>query len=161
MQTGLDRTAAAASEARANEWAESGVEVEPGQYSAKYWAGQASQIITDGVIDDNATNTEKTWSSQKVNDLVVRWLSISTSSALSAMGRYAVDFTSGPLTLTLPSSPSADDFVEIYASAGDATSSTIARNGQTIMGLAEDLTLNYAATWLRLVFNGTDWRIVA
>jgi hypothetical protein len=38
-----------------------------GEFSAKYWAGEAASIVTAGVIDDTVTNTVKTWSSSKIN----------------------------------------------------------------------------------------------
>jgi hypothetical protein len=38
-----------------------------GEFSAKYWAGEAASIVTAGVIDDAATNTIKTWSSSKIS----------------------------------------------------------------------------------------------
>jgi hypothetical protein len=38
-----------------------------GEFSAKYWAGEAASIVTAGVIDDTVTNTIKTWSSSKIS----------------------------------------------------------------------------------------------
>lgn len=55
------------------------------------------------------------------------------------------------LTLTLPSSPSAGDWVAVQDSSGTSTC-VIARGGQKIMSLAEDLTLDYLNTSFRLVF---------
>lgn len=55
------------------------------------------------------------------------------------------------LTLTLPSSPSAGDWVAVQDSSGTGTC-VIARGGQKIMSLAEDLTLDYLNTSFRLVF---------
>lgn len=59
---------AAASETKAGEWAEKATEVETGKFSAKYWAIQAATAVSDGVIDDDVTNTSKTWSSQKISE---------------------------------------------------------------------------------------------
>ncbi len=50
---------------KAMEWAISQVEVEPGLYSAKYWAEQATTVVTGGLIDDAAVSPAKVWSSQK------------------------------------------------------------------------------------------------
>jgi len=88
------------------------------------------------------------------------WQAISTSITLAANAYYAVDFGSSALTLTLPASPSANDFMQLYKSAGVSEGAIIARNGETIMGLAENLNINVEITALYLVYNGTDWRIV-
>lgn len=78
-QTGQDRSAAAnsaqaasESEAKSQQWAESEDEVEPGSRSAKYWAGQAAQAVSDGVIDDSQKSLDFTWSSEKVGEELAR-----------------------------------------------------------------------------------------
>jgi flagellar biosynthesis GTPase FlhF len=62
-------TNAAQSEMLAQDWAVKLVnEVAPGEgYSAKYWAQQAADIVTDGIIDDSVTNQVKTWSGSKIS----------------------------------------------------------------------------------------------
>lgn len=62
------------------------------------------------------------------------------------------------LTVTLPASPADGDWVEII---GSATGCTVARNGKTIMGLAEDMSLDAAYSVIRLVYiaSDNDWRI--
>ncbi len=87
------------------------------------------------------------------------WTSISTSSTLTANTKYSVDFGVSPLTLTLPLTPAVNDFVEFYKSAGASLDSIIARNGETIMGLTEDLTIDTEINSLKLIYNGTDWRL--
>ena len=91
---------------------------------------------------------------------ILPWLAVSTSITLAAGYYYAVDFGSSDLTLTLPASPGANDFVQLYKSAGTSKGAIIARNGQTIMGVAENLNIDTEATGLYMVYNGTDWRIV-
>lgn len=83
-----------------------------------------------------------------------------TTTALTKNGFHKVDFSSNR-TLTLPASPAADDFVEIYVNGGDPTGSTVARNGATIMGLAENLTLDTKFLFIKFVYSGTTWRILA
>ena len=60
--------------------------------------------------------------------------------AVSGEG-YFVNTTSGGVTVTLPSSPSAGAIVSIkdYANTADTNSITIARNGSNIDGAAEDV----------------------
>jgi hypothetical protein len=49
-------------------WAESDTEVEAGKYSAKHWAYQAAQVVTDGLLDDEAVSQATTWSSAKISN---------------------------------------------------------------------------------------------
>ena len=64
-------------------------------------------------------------------------------------------------TLTLPASPSSGDAVEVMDGGGTFSTNnlTIARNSQTIMSLAEDLTVSTNNVRVMLVFNGTTWRL--
>ena len=62
-------------------------------------------------------------------------------------------------TLTLPSSPAAGDAVWVTGANGLLTN-VIARNGQTIMGSATDLTMNIADTTVQLRFVNSSWRLL-
>jgi hypothetical protein len=55
------------------------------------------------------------------------------------------------LTLTLPSSPTAGDMV-MFANRSTTSTPVIARNGQNIMGLAEDMTVDNVNYFATLVF---------
>jgi hypothetical protein len=68
--------------------------------------------------------------------------------------------TAGAIQLSLPASPAAGDTV--YISNGPYTNTTIARNGQNIMGLAENLTLDVENIGITLVFADSTrgWRIM-
>ncbi len=69
--------------------------------------------------------------------------------------------TNGAFTITLPNSPSLGSSVVLMDTKGtfDTAEITVARNGSTIMGLAEDLVLDVENTTARLVYTGSDWRI--
>jgi hypothetical protein len=73
---------------------------------------------------------------------------ISTNTA--AQNGYLYVLTAS-LTLTLPASPSAGDWVAVVNRSNTATP-VIARNAQNIMGLAEDMTLNNTLARINLVF---------
>jgi hypothetical protein len=62
-------------------------------------------------------------------------------------------------TVTLPASPASGSTVWVTVTNG-LSSNVIARNGQTIMGLAEDLTINRANVTVPLRFVNSSWRLV-
>jgi hypothetical protein len=75
--------------------------------------------------------------------------------------RLAADTSGGVFTVTLPATPTAGNYVE-FADGGGAfgvNNLTISRNGSTIMGLSEDMTLSTNNSSVGLVYNGTTWRI--
>lgn len=84
---------------------------------------------------------------------------INTNTTLIANREHAVDFTS-PRNLTLPLNPSPYTKIKLYKVAGDTTGSVILRNGQTIMGLAENMNIDSDILSLDLMFNGSDWRVL-
>jgi len=122
-------------------------------HSNNYW-----QLIVD--LADVTAEEPGISGDWKLTVLGANWQAISTSISLAANAYYAVDFGSSALTLTLPASPGTNDFVQLYKSAGTSKGAIIARNGETIMGLAENLNINVEITALYLVYNGSDWRIV-
>ena len=122
-------------------------------HSAGYW--QLLVNLADVTTSEPGTNGDWAVAIVKPN-----WGSVSASVTLIVNSYSAVDFGTGTLTITLPPIPSENDFIQLYKSAGVAEGTTIARNGETIMGLSEDLTIDTEANSLYLVYNGTDWRIV-
>lgn len=73
---------------------------------------------------------------------------ISTNTTAVASRTYVL---TASLTLTLPANPTPGDWVNIVNRSG-TTTPIVARNGQKIMGLAEDMLLDNANASLRLVF---------
>ncbi len=69
-----------------------------------------------------------------------------------------VTVTAATKTITLPASPVEGDTVCV--SVGAFTDTVIARNGSTIMSLAEDLTVDKASATVTLRYIGSTWRIV-
>jgi hypothetical protein len=89
-------------------------------------------------------------------------LSVGSSASISATaGQHIVCTNAGAVTVTLPSSPTAGQTVWITPGNG-RMDTVIARNGQNIMGLAEDMTIDNASVTVQLRFiNSTlGWRLV-
>ncbi|WP_186415409.1 hypothetical protein [Pannonibacter sp. P2PFMT1] len=84
---------------------------------------------------------------------------VAASAALAVGGAYRLRAAS--ITLTLPAAPANGDSIRIVD--GEVLSRdsivTIARNGQSIMGIAENLTLDVAGIDMTLWYNGTTWRL--
>lgn len=79
--------------------------------------------------------------------------------------RLECDTRGGPFTVTLPASPSAGQFVEVWDGGVDdnevgfATNNlTIARNGSTIHGLSEDVVIRRAGTTATFTYVNGTWR---
>ena len=87
-------------------------------------------------------------------------VSTSTANALS-VNSHTVLANAALSTATLPASPAAGDTVWIAAGNG-RTDNVIARNGQNIMSLAEDMTLDTpnATVQLRYINSTLGWRLV-
>ena len=66
-----------------------------------------------------------------------------TSNYTANVGDYLIaDTTAGSFTITLPANPTTGDFVQIADGANQETYNlTVARNGETIEGNADDVTL--------------------
>jgi len=62
-------------------------------------------------------------------------------------------------TVTLPASPASGDTVWVTP-ANSVLTNVIARNGQTIMDIAQDLTIDVAKSTVRLRFTDSSWRLV-
>ena len=71
------------------------------------------------------------------------------------------DTSAGSFTVTLPASPTTGQAVQFVDSKGTFQQFplTVARNGQTIMGLSEDMIASQNGIGFGLTYNGTTWRI--
>lgn len=149
--------AAAATSAGAAPWA-----------SGNYNAGQSARSNVDYRVytarttgskptDPSADSTNWALAAAGAPQLII---STSTANAVSA-NSHVVLKNAAASTVTLPSAPVAGDIVWVTSGNG-RFDNVIARNGQNIMGLAEDMTLdNPAATvCLRFIDSALGWRIV-
>ena len=64
--------------------------------------------------------------------------------------------TATGITLTLPASPTTGDRIGFQPASSSINSYTIARNGNTIMGLSSDFTVNSSAPF-DLIYTGSGW----
>ena len=80
-----------------------------------------------------------------------------------AGGCYLADSSGGAFSITLPASPSVgDEPITVTQVAGSASTVTIARNGNSIMGSATDLVLDVANASVVLYWAGASlggWRL--
>lgn len=86
------------------------------------------------------------------------WQSATTALIKNAYNKVAFP---SPKTLTLPANPAENDYVAILVIDGDMKGSTIARNGKTIMEVAEDMTIDMKTPYLRLDYVASSWRIAS
>jgi len=84
-----------------------------------------------------------------------------TSTDLTMVTGRTYAFYSGTNTLTLPASPTAGDTLRIINRSGDITT-TIARNGSSIMGVADDVTFDLINETFNFTYaNATDGWIIS
>lgn len=83
----------------------------------------------------------------------------STSLTMSANIAYVVTGTAAPITMSLPASPTVGELIK-FANMDDRAT-LLGRNGNNIMGLAEDMTLNVEQVSFDLVYVGptAGWTI--
>jgi len=87
-----------------------------------------------------------------------------TGDTVTANDRIFVDTSSGPVALDLPSSPQTGDQLRFLDLAGtfDTNTFTVGRNGNNIMGIAEDLTVTTENASIGLVYTGATygWKLI-
>lgn len=92
------------------------------------------------------------------------WIDISTTHTASKGEKIFADTSGGAFTITLPSTPNSGDFVIITDGAltFDTNNLTISRNGENILGLAEDLILNVENASVELVYRNATvgWLLI-
>lgn len=86
------------------------------------------------------------------------YLAISANTNLSINTRYFVTSASA-LTLTLPSSPSINDQIDIFDASGNAATYniTVARNTKKINGVTGNLIIDTNGSWMTLVYTGSTY----
>ena len=93
----------------------------------------------------------------------VNYISKNANYTASANDFIYADTSSASFIITLPANPSANARIGILDSTSnfDKNPLTIARNGNTIMGLAQDVTVNIKNAIIELIYDGIDWRYIS
>jgi hypothetical protein len=94
----------------------------------------------------------------------INYTVVSSPQTLSNSQNIAADTTGGTFTLTLPANPSAGDSIDIfdYSETFDTNPLTIARNGQRIESLEENLVCNVEGAYFTMIYTGATrgWQIL-
>jgi hypothetical protein len=92
------------------------------------------------------------------------WNIASSNATMTANNGYFVDTSAGPKTMTLPASPTLGDTIRINDLAGSFSTNnlTVARNGNKIQGIAQDLLVDTDQTSFGLVFSNSTygWKVL-
>lgn len=86
------------------------------------------------------------------------WNIVNSNATLEPNNGYLVDCSSSAITLTLPANPSTGDTIKVvdYKENSATNNITLARNGQKIAGLDEDLVIDVNGAGFELVFSDVD-----
>ena len=119
------------------------------------------------VVSVTGANSVNTYTQAEVDALIannkaVSPQAISANTTLVKKKRYYVTSASA-LTLTLPSSPSLDDEIQVVDASGNASTYniTVARNGSLINGGTGNLIIDTNGGWYTLIYTGSTygWKV--
>ena len=90
----------------------------------------------------------------------ITYTRITTNTTLTDKQGVVADTTGGSFTVTLPATPATGAQVAIADGANWGTNSlTVARNGNTIENLAEDLLLDITGALVNFIYDGNTWEV--
>jgi hypothetical protein len=94
----------------------------------------------------------------------INYTVVSSPQTLSNSQNIAADTSGGSFTLTLPASPNAGDSIDIfdYSETFDTNPLIIARNGQRIESIEENLVCNVEGAYFTMIYTGSTrgWQIL-
>ncbi len=116
-------------------------------------AGSAGQVLTSG----GGGASPMTWATSGLAAITAQTSNFNASSNTS----YCVDTAGGAVTATLPASPANNDTILFVSCSNYSTNNLIiGRNGNTVQGLAADMTVNTDNASFNLVFiTSYGWRM--
>ena len=121
-------------------------------HDGAYW-----QLLRD-LPDVTASEPGQTQDWAGTQTEIISWEPVTGNATLASNRYYGVNFSSGQV-LTLPASPANNDIITLYKRSGNAAGAVLNRNGNTIMGLAENMNIDGDIVGLQLIYTGSDWRI--
>jgi len=76
-------------------------------------------------------------------------------------GRYAISTVDGPVTVTLPASPTTGDYVRLIDVSNWATNNSVIvdRNGSTIEGYSDNFELDLGQSIIELIYINSSWQV--
>lgn len=118
---------------------------------------------TNMTITTNASGDTITFASSGGGGGSGTFASYTSNTTLAAFVTALANTSGGAFTLTLPASPSANDEIIILDAAGTfgTNNLTVARNGNTIQGVSQNLVCDIDDVAIRLHYTGSDWRVFA
>ena len=130
-----------------------------------YELDEIHDVLISGPTDGQALIYDGTSSLWKNETILAGINYVKKTANYTAVNKDGVlaDTSGGAFTVTLPASPATGTEV-IVADAGGSWSTnnlTVARNGSTIEGVAEDLVCNLNNVSVQLVYDGTTWQVYA
>lgn len=130
-----------------------------------YELDEIHDVLISGPTDGQALIYDGTSSLWKNETILAGINYVKKTANYTAVNKDGVlaDTSGGAFTVTLPASPATGTEV-IVADAGGAWATnnlTVARNGSTIEGVAEDLVCNLNNVSVQLVYDGTTWQVYA
>jgi hypothetical protein len=123
----------------------------------------AVQFVAPGTSGNVLTSNGTTWGSAALPAGGLTYIYTTTPVTATDKQGVLTDTSGGAFTVTLPAGPSTGAQV-VIADAGSnwgTNNLTVARNGSTIVGLAENLVCDIAGVSVQFVYDGTTWEIYA
>jgi hypothetical protein len=132
-----------------------------GQAGITYGSLRVGALEADSVLINGAAPASEAFVN---NQLGLSWQVKTANYTLASGDNIFADSTAGSFTLTLPASPTTNTRARIHDVAGkwNTFPVVIARNGQLIQGVAENLNLNVQYATVELFYAGSSygWRVV-
>jgi hypothetical protein len=123
----------------------------------------AVQFVAPGTNGNVLTSNGTTWTSAVLPAGGLTYIYTTTPITLTDKQGALADTSGGAFTITLPATPATGAQV-VVADAGSnwgTNNLTVARNGSTIGGLAENLVCDITGASVQLVYDGTTWEVYA
>ena len=115
-----------------------------------------------GSVTNSGTSTAAVFDFVLPRSAIGYSYSFRTTAYTAAANDYVIaDTSAGAFTITLPAAPTAGQilFIGDFKSTFDTYPITVARNGSTIEGLSQDLSLNIASLEHQFVYQDSTWRV--